>query len=56
LGFHPAEGHSQVHSPEELDMIFTESHKGGEINKLPPPKAVALEPCAWKARSFRIDS
>jgi len=32
LGFHPAEGHSQVHSPEELDMLFTESHKGGEIN------------------------
>jgi len=25
-------------------------------NKLPPPKAVALVPCAWKARSFRIDS
>ncbi len=33
LGFHPAEGHAQVHSPEELDMIFTESHKGGEINQ-----------------------
>jgi putative hemolysin len=33
LGFHAAEGHSQVHSPEELDMIFTESHKGGEINQ-----------------------
>jgi putative hemolysin len=33
LGFQPAEGHSQVHSPEELDMIFTESHKGGEINQ-----------------------
>jgi CBS domain containing-hemolysin-like protein len=32
LGFHAAEGHSQVHSPEELDMLFTESHKGGEIN------------------------
>jgi len=32
MGFHPAEGHSQVHSPEELDMLFTESHKGGEIN------------------------
>ncbi len=25
--------HSQVHSPEELDLIFTESHKGGEINQ-----------------------
>jgi putative hemolysin len=33
LGLHAAEGHSQVHSPEELDMIFTESHKGGEINQ-----------------------
>ena len=33
LGFHAAEGHSQVHSPEELDMIFTKSHKGGEINQ-----------------------
>lgn len=32
IGFHSAEGHSQVHSPEELDMLFTESHKGGEIN------------------------
>jgi CBS domain containing-hemolysin-like protein len=34
LGFHAAEGHSQVHSPEELDLIFTESHKGGEINQM----------------------
>lgn len=33
LGFHAAEGHTQVHSPEELDMLFTESHKGGEINQ-----------------------
>jgi CBS domain containing-hemolysin-like protein len=33
IGFHSAEGHSQVHSPEELDMLFTESHKGGEINQ-----------------------
>ena len=33
MGFHAAEGHSQVHSPEELDMLFTESHKGGEINQ-----------------------
>jgi len=33
LGFHAAEGHSQVHSPEELDLIFTESRKGGEINQ-----------------------
>jgi magnesium and cobalt exporter, CNNM family len=33
LGFHAAESHSQVHSPEELDLIFTESHEGGEINQ-----------------------
>jgi len=33
IGFHSAEGHTQVHSPEELDMLFTESHKGGEINQ-----------------------
>jgi magnesium and cobalt exporter, CNNM family len=33
IGFHAAEGHAQVHSPEELDLIFTESHKGGEINQ-----------------------
>ena len=33
LGFQAAEGHAQVHSPEELDMIFTESHRGGEINQ-----------------------
>ncbi|MGZ9234433.1 MAG: hemolysin family protein [Anaerolineales bacterium] len=33
LGFHAAEGHAQVHSPEELDLIFTESHRGGEINQ-----------------------
>lgn len=33
LGFHAAEGHNQVHSPEELDLLFTESHKGGEINQ-----------------------
>jgi CBS domain containing-hemolysin-like protein len=33
LGFHAAEGHAQVHSPEELDLIFTESHKGGELNQ-----------------------
>ena len=33
IGFHRAEGHSQVHSPEELDMLFAESHEGGEINR-----------------------
>jgi len=33
LGFHASEGHEQVHSPEELDLIFAESHLGGEINQ-----------------------
>jgi CBS domain containing-hemolysin-like protein len=33
LGFHAAEGHEQVHSPEELDLIFAESHLGGELNQ-----------------------
>jgi CBS domain containing-hemolysin-like protein len=33
IGFHSAEGHNQVHSPQELDMLFRESHKGGEINR-----------------------
>jgi len=33
LGFSAAEGHNQVHSPEELDLIFAESHKGGGINQ-----------------------
>jgi len=33
IGFHPAEGHEQVHSPQELDLIFAQSHEGGELNK-----------------------
>ncbi len=32
IGVHSAEGHSSVHSPEELDLLVRESHKGGELN------------------------
>jgi len=32
LGLHATEGHEQVHSPEELDILFTQSHEGGELN------------------------
>lgn len=32
MGFKPAEGHSQVHSAAELDLLFAQSHQGGEIN------------------------
>ncbi|HVF09208.1 MAG TPA: hemolysin family protein [Abditibacteriaceae bacterium] len=32
LGLHATEGHAQVHSPEELDMIIKQSHEGGELN------------------------
>ena len=28
-----AQGHDQVHSAEELDMLFLQAHEGGEINK-----------------------
>lgn len=31
LGVQAAEGHEQVHSPEELDLLFTQSHEGGEL-------------------------
>ena len=33
LGLHATEGHEQVHSPEELDLIIQQSHEGGELNK-----------------------
>ncbi|HEY0076979.1 MAG TPA: hemolysin family protein [Abditibacteriaceae bacterium] len=33
LGLHVAEGHSQVHSPEELDLLFAQSHDAGELTK-----------------------
>ena len=32
MGVHSAEGHGSVHSPEELDSLVKESHKGGELN------------------------
>ncbi len=33
LGIHAIEGHEQVHSPEELDLIFAQSHDAGELTK-----------------------
>ncbi|HVF85563.1 MAG TPA: hemolysin family protein [Abditibacteriaceae bacterium] len=32
LGIHSSSEHGQVHSPEELDTLFTQSHEGGEIS------------------------
>ena len=32
MGVHAAEEHGAVHSPEELDILVRESHKGGELN------------------------
>jgi CBS domain containing-hemolysin-like protein len=33
LGIHATEGHgSAVHSPEELDLLVSQSHQGGELN------------------------
>ena len=32
IGVHAIEGHGAVHSPEELDLLVMESHKGGELN------------------------
>ena len=32
LGLHQTDEHGQVHSPEELDLLVRESHKGGELN------------------------
>ena len=32
MGVHSAEGHGTVHSPEELDLLVMESHRGGELN------------------------
>lgn len=31
LRLQAVEGHGQVHSPEELDLLFTASHEGGEL-------------------------
>ncbi|MBV9468341.1 MAG: HlyC/CorC family transporter [Abitibacteriaceae bacterium] len=33
LGIHPADGHTQVHSPEELDLLFEQSREGGALNE-----------------------
>ena len=33
LGMHAASGHAQVHSPEELDLLFEQSHDAGELTK-----------------------
>lgn len=33
IGVQSAEGHGQVHSPEELDLLFTQSHEGGELTE-----------------------
>jgi CBS domain containing-hemolysin-like protein len=33
LGVHAAEGHQQVHSPEELDLLFTQAHEGGQLTE-----------------------
>ncbi len=33
LGMHGAAGHAQVHSPEELDLLFGQSHDAGELTK-----------------------
>lgn len=32
LGISSVEGHGQVHSPEELDILVKQSHRGGELN------------------------
>ncbi len=33
MGLQAAEGHAQVHSPEELDLLFTQSHEGGQLTQ-----------------------
>jgi CBS domain containing-hemolysin-like protein len=33
LGLNASEGHAQVHSPEELDLLFAQSHDAGELTK-----------------------
>lgn len=32
IGIHAAEEHGSVHSPEELDLLVSQSHEGGELN------------------------
>ena len=33
IGVHALEGHAQVHSPQELDLLFTQSHEGGQLSQ-----------------------
>lgn len=33
MGIHAASGHAAVHSPEELDLLFTQSHEGGQLSQ-----------------------
>lgn len=33
IGFHVSDGHMTVHSPEELDLLFTQSHEGGQLTQ-----------------------
>lgn len=33
IGFHVTDGHMTVHSPEELDLLFTQSHEGGQLTQ-----------------------
>lgn len=33
FGLRATEGHSQVHSPEELDILFTQSHQAGALTE-----------------------
>jgi CBS domain containing-hemolysin-like protein len=33
MGIHTSGGHAQVHSPEELDLLFTQSHEGGQLSQ-----------------------
>ncbi len=32
VGIHASEEHGSVHSPEELDLLVSQSHEGGELN------------------------
>ena len=33
IGIHAEEGHGAVHSPQELDLLFTQSHEGGQLTQ-----------------------
>ena len=32
FGLSSSDGHSQIHSPQELDILFTQSHEGGQLS------------------------